>query len=177
MVRTNLNVFPYVQKMDDINANAIGNSFTSIVDTLSLFKMQISTLQQQIRVLERNVKKEVKHAKKEAKRTKSKKVKKPSGFAMPTKVTKELCDFMDAPEGTEIARTEVTKALINYIVSNNLQGQGDKSKNKIVPDDKLKQLLGLTSPDEINDLTFFTIQKHMSKHFIHTSANNVNSTI
>ena len=80
---------------------------------------------------------------------------------------------MDRPEGSEIARTEVTKALVNYIKSNNLLMQGDKIdnkiKNKIVPDQKLKNLLGLQD-DEINDLTYFNIQKYMNKHFYSSKA-------
>ena len=72
---------------------------------------------------------------------------------------------MNQPEGTEIARTEVTKTLVQYIKTNNLQEQTPESKNKIVPDDKLKHLLGLNDEEE-NDLTFFSIQKHMNKHFI-----------
>ena len=44
--------------------------------------------------------------------TKTNQKKIPSGFAKPTNVTKELCDFMNCPEGSKIARTEVTKALV-----------------------------------------------------------------
>ena len=72
---------------------------------------------------------------------------------------------MNKPEGTEIARTEVTKTLVCYIKENNLQEKTKDSKNKIIPDDKLKNLLGLNI-DEITDLTFFNIQKYMNKHFI-----------
>ena len=86
---------------------------------------------------------------------------KPSGFAKPSKVTKELCDFMKRNEGTEIARTEVTKSLIEYIKENKLE---NKTNSKIiVPDDKLKFLLGIEDGQE---LTYFNIQKYMTKHFI-----------
>ena len=143
---------------------SLEESFNTICDSLSLFKMQLSTLQQQIRSIEKQVKKELKANKKPVKvKTTAKKA--PSGFAKPTKVTKELCEFMNQPEGTEIARTEVTKTLVQYIKTNNLQEQTPESKNKIVPDDKLKHLLGLNDEEE-NDLTFFSIQKHMNKHFI-----------
>ena len=143
----------------------IADAFTTINNSLTLFKMQFNTLQQQVRTLEKNVKKELKTINKTAKPLIPKAKKAPSGFAKPTKVTKELCEFMDKPEGTEIARTEVTKVLVNYIKSNNLQEQTADSKNKIVPDDKLKNLLGL-NVEEMNELTFFNIQKYMNKHFI-----------
>ena len=72
---------------------------------------------------------------------------------------------MNRPEGTEIARTEVTKILSEYIKTNKLQEQNENSKNKIVPDDKLRSLLGISSEESTN-LTFFNIQKYMNKHFI-----------
>ena len=145
-------------------SDTLEESFNTVCDSLALFKMQLSTLQQQIRTIEKQVKKELKTNKKPVKvKTATKKA--PSGFAKPTKVTKELCEFMNRPEGTEIARTEVTKTLVQYIKTNNLQEQTAESKNKIVPDDKLKNLLGLNEYEE-NELTFFNIQKHMNKHFL-----------
>ena len=143
----------------------IMEQFTTINDSLSLFKMQITNLQKVVKTVEKDVKKELKNIKKDNKKkekTKSKRA--PSGFAKPTKVTKELCEFMNKPEGSEIARTEVTKALVNYIKENNLIELGEDAKNKIVPDQKLKKLLGLQA-EQSNDLTYFNIQKYMNKHF------------
>ena len=142
----------------------IMEQFTTINDSLTLFKMQITNLQKVVKTVEKDVKKELKNIKKDKKKEKPKSKRSPSGFAKPTKVTKELCDFMNKPEGSEIARTEVTKALVNYIKENNLIELGEDSKNKIVPDDKLKSLLGIQD-EELNDLTYFNIQKYMNKHF------------
>jgi chromatin remodeling complex protein RSC6 len=138
--------------------------FTTINDSLTLFKMQITNLQKVVKTVEKDVKKELKNIKKDKKKEKPKSKRAPSGFAKPTKVTKELCEFMNKPEGSEIARTEVTKALVNYIKENNLIELGEDSKNKIVPDEKLKSLLGIHD-EELNDLTYFNIQKYMNKHF------------
>jgi len=135
--------------------------FESIIDSLSLFKVQIIGIQQQLKQLEKNVKKQMKGLKKEATKSKNKGNRKPSGFAKPGKVTKELCEFMNKSEGTQIARTEVTRALIAYIKQNNLE---NSSNSKIIsPDNKLKVLLDV---DEGNELTYFNIQKYMNKHFI-----------
>ena len=139
------------------------DQFTTINDSLTLFKMQISTLQKVVKTVEKDVKKELKNLKKDKKKDKPRAKRAPSGFAKPTKVTKELCDFMNKPDGTEIARTEVTKALVCYIKTNNLIELGQDLKNKIIPDEKLKNLLGIE--DEKNDLTYFNIQKYMNKHF------------
>jgi chromatin remodeling complex protein RSC6 len=115
----------------------------------------MNSLQQNIRTLEKQVRKELKSVTKVVKaktKSKPKTDRAPSGFAKPTKVT-------------EIARTEVTKSLSQYIKTNNLQEKGENSKNKINPDEKLKTLLGLSS-EETENLTYFTIQKYMNKHFI-----------
>ena len=89
--------------------------FNTIIENLSLFKNHVSTIQQQVRQLEKNIKKQMKGLKKEAIKSKNKGNRQPSGFAKPSKVTKELCDFMKKEEGTDIARTEVTRALVAYI--------------------------------------------------------------
>jgi len=93
---------------------------------------------------------------------KTKKPRKPCGFALPVKVTDELCDFMGVEKGSLIARTNVTKYLMKYIDDNNLKNP--EKKTIIIPDEKLMKLLG----DECKDvnLTHFTIQKYINKHFI-----------
>lgn len=144
--------------------NLIIEKFNTINDSLTLFKMEISTLQKLVKNVEKDVTKELNNIKKSKKKEKSKTKRAPSGFAKPTKVTKELCEFMNKPEGSEIARTEVTKALVSYIKSNNLIELGETTKNKIVPDEKLKNLLGIQCEEE-NELTYFNIQKYMNKHF------------
>ena len=135
--------------------------FEGIVNGLSVIKTQISNLQQNLKHLEKNVRKQMKGLKKEVTKNKNKGNRKPSGFAKPSKVTKELCEFMKKDEGTEIARTEVTKALVAYIKENKLENE---TNSKIItPDEKLKFLLGL---EEGQELTYFNIQKFMNKHFV-----------
>jgi chromatin remodeling complex protein RSC6 len=135
--------------------------FNVIVQNLSDFKVRINNVQQLIKSLEKNVTKQMKGLKKEAQKNKNKGNRKPSGFAKPSKVTKELCEFMKKDEGAEIARTEVTKALVSYIKENKLE---NKENSKIIcPDEKLKTLLSI---DDEEELTYFNIQKFMNKHFV-----------
>jgi len=142
------------------------NKFDCILSKFSNLKVQLTGMQNDIRSLEKSVKKEFKGLKKEVdSKKKVKGMKKPSGFAAPSKVSNELCEFLNKDVGTNVARTEVTKAVIDYIETNKLTLKENK-KTIIVPDEKLKALLGV---DEINDetpLTFFTLQKFMNKHFI-----------
>jgi len=141
--------------------NDLFTQFEEMMDSLSSVKFQISGLQQSLKQLEKNVKKQMKGLKKEVTKKKSKGNRQPSGFAKPSKVTKELCDFMNKTEGTEIARTEVTRALVAYIKLNKLENE--HNSKIITPDLKLKFLLGLEDGQE---LTYFNIQKYMNKHFV-----------
>lgn len=152
-----------------MNQTEIGSAFESIIENLSSFKVQISNIQQQIKVLDKSIKKQLKTHQKDVAKRASKPARAPSGFARPSKVTKELCDFMNKEEGTKIARTEVTRALVSYIKSNKLE---NKENSKIIsPDDKLKFLLGVEESDE---LTYFNIQKYMNKHFISEASSSLN---
>lgn len=133
--------------------------FLNICEKLNAFKKNIKEVNDDIKSVEKYIKKTMKSYHKEiCKKKKPKKM--PSGFAKPSNVTKELCDFLNIQEGTKIARTEVTKSLINYINTNNLQNQDNKKH--FSPDNKLKELLGI----ETTELDYFSLQKHMNKHFI-----------
>ena len=147
----------------------IDTQFTSILDTLSIFKSQINLITSQLKTLEKVVKKEVKQHKKIASKKESRGNKKPSGFAEASPISNDLCDFMGKNHGTQCARTEVTKFICKYIKENTLTN--DENKRVIQPDDKLKNLLG-TDDDTV--ITYFTIQRHMNKHFIKKN-NNTNS--
>ena len=141
--------------------SSMTEKFEAIINTLSSFRNQIITIQHQMRLIEKSVKKEFKQLKKEADKNKNKGNKKPSGFATPSKITNELCEFMNAENGSEIARTVVTKTLIGYIKMNKLEN--NENSQIIHPDQKLQALLGITENDK---LTYFNLQKHMNKHFI-----------
>lgn len=138
--------------------------FDILMNGLQNVKLQINTLHQNVKQIEKVVKKKMKGLKKEVTKKTQKGNRQPSGFAKPGKITKELCNFLNKEDGTEIARTEVTRALVAYIKENKL----DNSDNGqiIHPDIKLKTLLGL---EDNQNLTYFTIQKYMNKHFVKNS--------
>ena len=151
---------------NSVNEDDVSEKFQVICEGLSAFKQHITILQQQIKNLEKDIQKKMKGYNKVIAKNQSKhaeKKQKISGFAKPSKISKELCEFMNKTEGTEMARTEVTKALVNYIKENNLENSSNKKV--ISPDEKLKFLLGVDK----EEITYFNIQKYMNKHFI-TSA-------
>lgn len=137
--------------------------FIEVLAMLGTFKTQISMLQQTVKTLEKNVKKKIKTLEKEANKNKNKGNKKPTGFASPMNVTPEICKFMKVPEGTKLARTEVTKFLIQYIKENNLQNP--KQKKEIKPDNALRSLLDIKKNAK-EPLTYFNLQSKMNKHFV-----------
>ena len=138
--------------------------FVEVLNNLGTFKTAISLLQKDIRNLEKNVKKKIKTLEKEAKKNRNKGNKKPTGFASPSNVTPEICNFMNVPEGTKLARTEVTKFLIKYIKENQLQNPNQKKE--INPDNALRSLLDIKKNSN-EPLTYFNLQSKMNKHFVH----------
>jgi chromatin remodeling complex protein RSC6 len=152
--------------------DVIGQQFDGVLTTLSTFRQSITALQTQIRGLEKAVRKEMKGLRKEASKNRAKGNRKPSGFAKPSLVTAELCKFMGKDEGTEIARTEVTQYLIQYIKDNELQFA--ENKKIIVPDATLKALLDVKDGDEV---TYFNLQRLMNKHFVKKDKKLVSSTV
>ena len=96
------------------------------MNTLSSFKSQITMLSNQVRALQKNVNKQMRVLEREAK-NRLKGNRKPSGFAVPSKISNQLCNFMKKPEGSEAARTEVTRYIIQYI-ENNLQNPNNKKR-------------------------------------------------
>lgn len=92
---------------------------------------------------------------------KKRKTRKPSGFAKPSPISDELCEFLGKPKGTEMARTAVTSFITEYIREHNLQNP--KNKKEIIRDAKLKKIIVL-GPDD-GPLTYFNIQKYMKPHY------------
>jgi hypothetical protein len=120
-----------------------------------------TNLRNEFRLLERQTARELKNAAK-ASLKKKRKVgnRAPSGFVKPTLISNELAGFLGKPEGSEMARTDVTREINKYIRTNNLQDK--ENGRKINPDKKLTSLLKLKKGDE---LTYFNLQRYMSPHF------------
>ena len=121
----------------------------------------ITGLRTEYRSLEKAWARDIKIAQKQSSKRKRKTgTRSPSGFVKPTKISDELATFLDKPSGSEMARTEVTRHINEYIRNNKLQDS--ENGRKIHPDPKLAKLLKVTPADE---LTYFNLQKYMSPHF------------
>ena len=96
---------------------------------------------------------------------------KPCGFARPSLVSDEMCNFLKINNGSFVSRTEVTKSLIQYIKLHNLQNESNK--RQILPDETLYKLFGEGSRKL--ELTYFTMQKFVNQHFPKVPASNLAS--
>ena len=121
----------------------------------------LAALRSELRGIERQVERELRAARKATEKKRRKNInRQPSGFVKPTLISNELAAFLGKTNGSEMARTEVTREINTYIRDNKLQ---DKDNGRrILPDAKLKKLLKLKDGDE---LTYFNLQRFMSPHF------------
>lgn len=141
--------------------SVIASQFASISSKLQQVVAFAATLRSELRALERHAVKEIRTAQK-ASAKKRRKVgnRAPSGFVKPTLISKELSEFLGKTDGSEMARTDVTREINAYIRNNNLQDK--ENGRRINPDTKLKSLLKLKKGEE---LTYFNLQRYMSPHF------------
>jgi len=139
----------------------ISSQFSSISAKLQQVVAFAASLRSELRALERHAVKELRTAQK-ASAKKRRKVgnRAPSGFVKPTLISKELAEFLGKTDGSEMARTEVTREINAYIRNNSLQDK--ENGRRINPDAKLKSLLKLKKGEE---LTYFNLQRYMSPHF------------
>ena len=139
------------------------NEFSAKLQQISSI---FSSMKGDFKTLEKSVSRELKAAQKaSSKRAKRAGNRQPSGFVKPTRISDELAKFLGKAQGTEMARTDVSKEINAYIRANNLQ-RPDNGRF-IVPDAKLTTLLKLGKNDE---LSYFNLQRYMKPHFIKAEA-------
>ena len=146
--------------------SGVSTEFTDFMSKLQQLSAMMSSLKTDFRALEKKASRELKTATKASSKRKRKTGNRsPSGFVKPTLISAELATFLGKSEGTEMARTEVTREINAYIRANQLQ---DKTNGRrINADSKLSSLLKLTSGEE---LTYFNLQRYMSPHFAKSAA-------
>ena len=139
----------------------LNDEFSQVLTQLSALRTQMNQLNSNVRALQKRCDRELRVAQKAGKK-KQRKVgnRAPSGFVKPTKISLELATFLGKPKGTEMARTQVTREINQYIRANNLQDP--ENGRRILPDAKLRKLLNVGKADV---LTYFNLQRYMSPHF------------
>lgn len=146
-------------------SSTVFDQFAEFMTKLQSVSTQMSALRSEFRNIERQVSRDLKAAAKvNLKRKRKVGNRAPSGFVKPTLISNELAGFLGKPEGTEMARTEVTREINAYIREHKLQDK--ENGRKILADKKLTGLLKLKKGDE---LTYFNLQRYMSPHFAKAS--------
>lgn len=139
----------------------MGQQFTELLAQLASIRTQLTAVTSQTRTLAKRSDRDVRAALKAGrKRPRKSGNRAPSGFVKPTLISEELASFLKKPNGTEMARTQVTREINKYIVEHKLQDPSNG--RKILADTKLRKLLKISKEDE---LTYFNLQKYMSPHF------------
>lgn len=137
--------------------------FLVVLERLQRFATEIKDTIVLVKALQKDYQKAQKTSSKKTKKNSpstSTKPRTPSGFAKPTKLSDDLCNFLGVATGSQMARTEVTRVINDYIKKNSLQDINDK--RTIVPDGKLLSILKLGEGDK---LTYFNLQTYIKHHF------------
>lgn len=141
---------------------SLSEEFNQVVTQLTSVRTLLAGLTTQVRQLQRRSEKELKTAQKSGKKVrKATGNRNPSGFVKPTPISDALAAFLGKKPGDQMARTEVTREINNYIRAHNLQDP--QNGRKINPDAKLRKLLNV---EKNGELTYFNLQRYMSPHFI-----------
>jgi chromatin remodeling complex protein RSC6 len=136
------------------------DKFVVVLELLQRWATDLKQMTTMVKTLQKDYNKVQKTSAKKPKKSASTKTRTPSGFAKPTKLSDELCSFLGVPAGSQLARTEVTRVLNEYIKKHNLQDTNDK--RTIVPDEKLSSILKLEGDSK---LTYFNLQTFIKHHF------------
>ena len=87
----------------------------------------------------------------------------PSGFARPSELSDELCDFLHVERGTALARTMVTRMICKHIKDNALN---DETNKRCIDFTKpmAADLKTLLRPEPGAVVTFFNLQRYLKQH-------------
>jgi len=147
------NIPVYLKKLED--------NLTSFAKYMEIQQQSLNELYKQFKFIDKNARKIIE--KQKALYQKNKNPRK-CGFAKDANISEDLCRFIGVEPGSKVPRTQVTKILMNYIEQHKLVNPSNKKQ--VVPDEALWRILGdeaRQSPPE--NLTHFTLQKYMNKHF------------
>ena len=144
-------------KVTEIELN-LETFYKFYIKTKKLFDSLQSTIKKEQKLIEKQLNKE-------KKKEESKKQRCLNGFAKPSSLSTELCSFLNMPEGSKMARTEVTSHINSYIKKNNLENP--KNKKIILPNNELSILLSeLEDKHKPDGYTYFNLQKYLKHHYL-----------
>jgi chromatin remodeling complex protein RSC6 len=151
---------PVAAVEEDVSAQLTA-SIAQLHEQLSGLKAAFSTAAATLKTIEKQAARVVKKAERRRKRKSTDaKTGEPKAciFTKPVKISEELCSFLGKPKGTEISRSEVTKAVMAYAYAHTLM-----DKQQIKADAALRKLLTVSETDKV---TILNLQKYLNRHYV-----------
>lgn len=90
---------------------------------------------------------------------------KPTGFKKPIDISEDLAKFLKVDSSTKMSRTDVTKAINQYIKDNDLQDPQAKRNFDLNKSPAGKALLKLLNPSGDAPVSYFNLQRWLAPHF------------
>jgi chromatin remodeling complex protein RSC6 len=166
-------------EVTEVTATEVPSVTERLEDLVRSRQAMIETLKREVVTLRKLIKDQQAELKLASKGRKKKatnpdaKPRKPSGFAEPVVVSDHMYSFLTGfgvKKGTPIARTDITKFIIEYIKKHNLQNP--ERRREIVPDTVLSKLFGPAmehrDPNDTSSpkvYSYLKLQKYLSSHF------------
>lgn len=160
-------VVPVVEEPAVAAVKEVSKSDEAIVALTTQVSHLIETarkLQAELKSAKVTVSRELKEARKTKGKARdpNKKKRNPTGFAVPTQLSDDLCSFLGLAKKTVMPRTEVTTRITEYVKSHKLaEGRNIKA------DAALTKLLSLKAGDA---LTYFNLQRFLKHHYTKPAA-------
>ena len=141
------------------------SEFNALVEKVNAMRTGLATIFSDMKKLEKRIPRELKKASKGRRNRKAaaegdaaKEGAKENVFTRPNKISDELCVFLGKAKGSEMSRSDVTKAVCGYA-----KQKGLMDKQVIKADAPLRKLLALTEADELKILN---LQRYLKPHYI-----------
>ena len=165
-----------VVQQQSTETSSVSSIIQQLIETSSLVVNTQKQIISEVKLANRLYKKEVKEiqkaaskARRNAKKDPNRPKRTPSGFAVPSKISDQMCDFLNLKHGTELSRTDITKKLTTYIREKNLQVP--TNRRSFVPDNALGGILApLKEVDQEKGYTYFNLQRYITPHIVSSSA-------
>jgi chromatin remodeling complex protein RSC6 len=142
-----------------MNEDLISIKIDHLLERVLSVKVEIADIHNEIKTIQRMRQKE--HKLVSDIKKKSMLSGKSNGFLKPVKVSRLLADFLDIPESTLIARTEVTSQIASYVREHKLYRTSDR--RYFLTDEKMSELFSVENDTEIS---FYTLQTYLKPHYI-----------
>ena len=156
----NVPVSEEVTVTSDVVDDDIPLKFEKLLKNMNVMMNTIKESQVSLKNMQKEYTKMMKTVNKKTRKSTNTTKRAPSGFAKPTYLSDEICEFLNIEKGTMLPRTEVTRMINQYIKTNNLQFE--KDRRRIIPDQALREII--QSKDE-DIVTYFNLQSYIKHHF------------